>query len=224
MATTVCVDESNEGITDIDLYGKAALNTSTVHCNGHISNEVLVEVVADGTPDDIAVTVPTLKSEGTTVPDASDKDGNSVDVTKNDKTEEADSNAGTENADQDAKPAKKARPRVLKVEQDGIFTIKTLEGTNFFLEWYRGLCASTPYIVRLMKLFWSLSPTRVSILVTANLLKSVVPSFQIWVTKQFLDQVHLAAAGKAWRVKRLILLAFLGVGARVCNQGLELIS
>jgi hypothetical protein len=223
MALAICVDASTEGITNVDLCEKAALNFSTV-CNGHSSSEVLIQGVADGTADGIAVTVSKLKPEGISVPNASDKGSNPDDLTKSDLTEEADSNEDTESADQDAKPAKKTRPRVLKVEEDGIFTIKTLEGTNFFLEWYRGLCASTPYIIRLMKLFWSLSPTRVSILVTANLLKSVVPSFQIWVTKQFLDQVHLAAAGKAWRVKRLILLTFLGVGARVCNQGLELIS
>jgi hypothetical protein len=215
MAPAICVDENIDSITNLNLYEKAALNTSTV-CNGHISNEVVVQTVAHGTPDGIAVTGSTSKPEETIV-NASDKYNNTDDLKKKDKTEEAEVNADTLNA-------KKTRPRVLKVEHDGIYTIKTLEGTNFFLEWYRGLRASTPYIIRLTKLFWSLSPTRVSILVAANLLKSVVPSFQIWVTKQFLDQVHLAAAGKAWRIKRLILLAFLGVGARVCNQGLELIS
>jgi hypothetical protein len=221
MAPAICVDESTECITNLDFYDKAALNTSTV-CNGHICNEFVVQEVADGIADGMALTASTSK-EGS-IADTSDKDNSIDDLKRSDKTEEADLSANTLNTDQEAKPAKKTRPRVLKVEHDGIFTIKTLEGTNFFLEWYRGLRASTPYIIRLTKLFWSLSPTRVSILVAANLLKSVVPSFQIWVTKQFLDQVHLAAAGKAWRVKRLILLALLGVGSRVCNQGLELIS
>jgi len=119
---------------------------------------------------------------------------------------------------------KKVKRRVLKVEQQGIFTIKTLESTNFVNEWFKGFRKSSPSILRLLKIFWKLSPTRVSILVAVNLLKAVIPSFRVWVTKQFLDQVQRATSGKPAQWKRMILLALLGVGIKVSNQGLDILT
>jgi hypothetical protein len=120
-----------------------------------------------------------------------------------------------------ASKPKKAKPRVLKVEQQGIFTIKTLESTNFLNQWFKGFRKSLPSIVRLLKIFWKLSPTRVSILVAVNLLKAVIPSFRVWVTKQFLDQVQRVTYGKPAQWKRMILLILLGVGIKLSNQGMD---
>ena len=120
-----------------------------------------------------------------------------------------------------ASKPKKAKPRVLKVEQQGIFTIKTLESTNFLNQWFKGFRKSSPSIVRLLKIFWKLSPTRVSILVAVNLLKAVIPSFRVWVAKQFLDQVQRVTSGKPAQWKRMILLILLGVGIKLSNQGMD---
>lgn len=119
---------------------------------------------------------------------------------------------------------KKVKPRVLKVEQQGIFTIKTLESTNFLNEWFKGFRMSSPSILRLLKIFWKLSPTRVSILVAVNLLKAVIPSFRVWVAKQFLDQVQQVTSGKPAQWKRMILLVLLGVGIKVSTQGLDILT
>ena len=73
---------------------------------------------------------------------------------------------------------KKVKRRVLKVEQQGIFTIKTLESTNFVNEWFKGFRKSSPSILRLLKIFWKLSPTRVSILVASKPPESSDSKFQ----------------------------------------------
>lgn len=126
-------------------------------------------------------------------------------------------------SDDEEKP-KKPKPRVLKIEHDGIYTIKTLEAANFVTEWYKGLRASTPYMIRLVKIYWSMSPTRASILVLANLLKAFLPSLSLWVSKEFLDQVQHAADGRNVKFKRLIGLALLGVGTQGLEQGLNVIT
>lgn len=79
---------------------------------------------------------------------------------------------------------------------------------------------------RLIKIFWSLSPSRASILLSTNLIKAVLPSIQIWVTKQFLDAVQKASLdSKAVKnVKGLVLLGLLRVGTRLSGQALEVIS
>ncbi len=119
---------------------------------------------------------------------------------------------------------KKVKPRVLKVKQDGIFTIKTLESTNILAEWVKALRVSIPYILRLVKIFWKLSPPRVSLLVTANLLKSIMPSLKVWIIKQFLDHVQRAAGGEAAQWRKMIVLVILGAGVRLTTQGLDVLS
>lgn len=126
--------------------------------------------------------------------------------------------------------SKRAKPRIIRTTQHGIYTIKDLESANFLVEWYRGLLISSPYLVRLLKTFYSLSPTRASLLISINLIKAVLPSIQIWVTKQFLDQVQKASekvgeGGRAARnVRGLVVLGLLRVGARLGGQALEMIS
>jgi len=118
----------------------------------------------------------------------------------------------------------KPRRRVLRVEQRGIFTVKTLESVNVVAEWIKALRVSTPYIIHLCKIFWKLSPTRVSILLVANLLKVVIPSVKMWIYKSFLDQVQRVTHGRAAQWKRMLFLAMMGVGLRITAHGLEVAS
>ena len=116
---------------------------------------------------------------------------------------------------------KKTEPRVLKERTQGIYTIQELEAPNFFVEWYKGLRASAPYIVRLTKTFWSLSPAYSSTLVCANLFKIALPSFQLWIRKEFLDQ---AAEGNGTDLNKLLGLVVLRIAEQALKQGLELVT
>ena len=149
-----------------------------------------------------------------------------TDETKSDETTtKADSTPET-STDSTAQKSKRPKARVVRTDHEGIYTIKHLESSNFFLEWYRGFIISSPYMLRLIKIFWSLSPSRAAILLSSNLLKAVLPSIQIWVTKQFLDAVEKASSdSKAVKnVKGLLLLGLLRVGTRMSEQVLEIIS
>lgn len=114
--------------------------------------------------------------------------------------------------------------RVVKVEQDGVYTMKWLERTNFLLEWRKGLITSTPFMVRLLKIFWKISPRRVSILIAINLLRAGLPSLASWRMKQFLDEVQRVSVGHSPRLKRLIMFALLGVGHEWVWHGLNYVS
>lgn len=118
----------------------------------------------------------------------------------------------------------KSKPRVLRVEQKGIYTVKTVESVNVLTEWIKALRISTPYIIRLSKIFWKLSPARVSIVIVANLLKAVMPSLKIWIYKHFLDQVQRVTNGQAAQWRRMLLLALMGAGVRIANHGLDVAS
>jgi hypothetical protein len=117
-----------------------------------------------------------------------------------------------------------SKPRVLRVEQKGIYTVKTVESVNVLTEWIKALRISTPYIIRLSKIFWKLSPARVSIVLIANLLKAVMPSLKMWIYKHFLDQVQRVTNGQAAQWRRMILLALMGAGIRIANHGLDVAS
>ena len=117
---------------------------------------------------------------------------------------------------------KKVKPRVLSEKNHGIYTIKELEAANFFVEWFKGLRASTPYMLKLSKTYWSLSPARASILIGANICKAIVPSFDLWVDKQLLDQVQRAAEGRPTHPKKLAGLVTLRMLTRFLRQGIEL--
>jgi hypothetical protein len=124
----------------------------------------------------------------------------------------------------ESKTAPKIKPRVFKVEQEGIYTIKTLEGVNVFAEWLKALRVSTPHIVRLLKIFWRLSPTRVFILITANLLKAVLPSLNVWIAKLFLDQIQRVTMGLSAQWRRMLLVVVLGAGVRITTHGVDVVS
>lgn len=118
----------------------------------------------------------------------------------------------------------KVKPKVIRIHQDGIYTIKTFKSSDFLAEWYKGLRVSSPYIFRLLKIYWSLSPTRFSTLLIASIAKALLPSCSLWVTKQFLDHVQSAAIRKSVQWKAMLLLAFLSVGIRITVQGLDVLS
>ena len=140
-------------------------------------------------------------------------------------TSKPDDASPTVTTDSKSEKAKKPKQRVVKTTQSGIYTLRELESSNFFVEWYRGFIISSPYMLRLIKIFWSLSPSRASILISTNLVKAVLPSIQIWVTKQFLDQVQKASDKPAVKnIKALLLLGMLKVATRLGGQGLEVIS
>jgi len=127
-------------------------------------------------------------------------------------------------SDSESTTDRKYKPRVVKVEQKGIYTVKTFESINILQEWIKALRASNPYIIRLFKIFWKLSPTRVSILVTASLCKAVMPNLFILLHKRFLDQVQSVTNGQTTQWERMILLILLGVGVQVTSHGLDIVS
>lgn len=188
-----------------------------------------VDIAADSGNMDEAVVL------STTTDSIADSSTDKKDMSPSDTTTKLDGGAGAitttstsekpvekdDNSDLEKKK-KKPKPRVLKEKQQGIYTVQELEAANFFVEWFKGLRASAPYIVRLTKTFWSLSPTYSSILVTANLVKVVLPSFQLWLRKEFLDQVQRAAEGKGAKLEKLFGLLVLRLCEQAMKQVLEL--
>jgi hypothetical protein len=77
---------------------------------------------------------------------------------------------------------------------------------------------------KLLKTYWSLSPTRASLLLIANICKALLPSLELWVSKGFLDHVQQAAKGNSIQLRKLLGLALLGVGAEAMEQGLEILT
>jgi hypothetical protein len=116
------------------------------------------------------------------------------------------------------------RPRVLKSREQGIYTISELEKANFFVEWNKGLRASGPFIIRLAKTYWDLSPARALVLVFVHLLDAVVPSAFLFVQKGFLDEVQRTATGGKLNVRKLVLLSVLSVLREVFHQTMDVIK
>jgi hypothetical protein len=186
------------------------------------THEAVVVTSASTASDSIADN--SVDKKDTSTPDTT-KDG---DVTAITTTTDADKSVDEEKKDDksesEGKKKKKPKPRVIKEKEQGIYTIQELEAANFFVEWSKGLRASAPYIARLIKTFWSLSPTYSSILLAVNLLKVVLPSFQLWLRKEFLDQVQRAAEGKEVRLNKLLGLLVLRLGEQGMKQSLELVT
>lgn len=195
-----------------------------------------VDIVVDSVNTDEAVVVTSTSTAADSNGDSSvtkkdtsaldtKKDGDATAITT---TTDADKSVDEEKKDDESesegKKKKKPKPRVIKQKEQGIYTIQELEAANFFVEWSKGLRASAPYIVRLTKTFWSLSPTYSSILLTVSLLKVALPSFQLWLRKEFLDQVQRAAEGKGVHLNKLLGLLVLRLGEQAMKQGLELVT
>jgi hypothetical protein len=122
------------------------------------------------------------------------------------------------------KKKKRVKPRVLKEEKIGIYTVQHLEAANFAKEWMKGFRATAPYILRLMKTYWSLSPVRASVLIGVNLLNTVLPSLELWISKSLLDQVHEAVKGVKPNLKKLLGLSVIAVGAVILEHGLNVVT
>jgi hypothetical protein len=144
--------------------------------------------------------------------DHADSNG-SADGTATPETKEAENAAelSKDNSPSEANPSdqQRATRAVLRTKQLGVWTFKTLESTNFIKEWYKAARVSGPYLLRLFKLFWKLSPSRVSVMIAVNLLRAIFPSLTSWRIKQFLDEIQLASLGNPPRTKRLVALVIL---------------
>jgi len=186
-----------------------------------------VESGSSGGMEDSVVVV-SVTNESTPLIVISDVDKKSATEEKDSTTAKTTSNSDKASSTDDdekkdgEKKKKQTKPQILKERIEGIYTIQELEAANMLVEWSKGLRASAPYITRLTKTFWSLSPQYSSILVAANLLKVVLPSFQLWIRKEFLDQVQQAAEGKGAHLNKLLGLLVLRLAEQGMKQGLEL--
>ena len=119
---------------------------------------------------------------------------------------------------------KKHKPRILREYYHGIWTVQELEGANPLVQWYKGLRASLPSMGRLIKSYWDLSPLTSSILIIAHLVKAFFPSLQLWLRKEFLDQVQLAVDGKPINHEWLMELVIFRLAERTIKLALALIT
>ena len=192
--------------------------TAGIAANNGDSGGMGDSVVVISAPNESAVLIATSDVDKSSATE--DQDSTAAKTTSNsDKRSSADDDVTEDGGE---KKKKRPKPQVLKEREQGIYTIQELEAANFFVEWYKGLRASAPYIVRLTKTFWSLSPAYSSALIGANLLKIVLPSFQLWIRKEFLDQVQRAAEGKGAHLNKLLGLLVLRIAEQAIKQGLEL--
>jgi len=178
------------------------------------------EVVSVSVSSSVALNSPTADTT---------QDASATAVTPNEaangetKEEKKDGEAKDDETGEDGKK-KKFKPRVLREKTYGIYTIQQLEAANFLVEWYKGFRASAPHMIRLTKTYYSLSPTYTVLLVGANLLKAILPSCNLWVRKEFLDQVQFAAEGKSVRRRKMIVLVALRLLDLLVRQGLEMVT
>ena len=193
----------NESVDVVDTEGVSASVTS--------SETSSVSIVM--TP---ASTDPTQQSSATVITTNEAADGETKDTKEGGESKDKPSDEkGTK---------KKEKPRVIKEKTYGIYTIQKLEAANFLVEWYKGFRASAPYMARLTKTYYSLSPMYTIVLVGANLLKAFLPSFNLWVRKEFLDQVQRAAEGKSVRGRKLMFLVALRLIDLITRQVLEIVT
>jgi len=129
-----------------------------------------------------------------------------------------------DNEEDTMKKKKKPRPRILREYYHGIWTVQELEGANPLVEWYKGLRASLPSMGRLIKSYWDLSPLTSFILIVAHLIKAFFPSLQLWLRKEFLDQVQLAVDGKPINHEWLMELVIFRLAERTIKLALALIT
>jgi hypothetical protein len=179
------------------------------------------------TSDEIVSAGAPLISSETTEANSTLQDTAETEATATVAIGDSDSPTALDNASKDEEgdvKKKNVKPRVVRERRQGIYTIQELEAANFLVEWTKGLQASAPYMLKLIKTYWSLSPTRTVLLVTANLLKSVQPSFELWLRSEFLDEVQKAMDGHSVLPKKLLTLTLLSLLAQSVKQGLELVT
>jgi len=176
------------------------------------------------TPESVAIDSPSSVSTQTpSSPDSTTKSAaNEAPQAETTEKKEGDKSKDKEEGEEGKK--KKPKARVVKEKVHGIYTIQQLEAANFLVEWYKGFRASTPYLIRLTKTYYSLSPTYTVVLVGANLLKAILPSMNLWVRKEFLDQVQRALEGKSVRGRKMMILVVFRILDLLTRQGLELLT
>jgi len=176
------------------------------------------------TPESVAIDSPSSVSTQTpSSPDSTTKSAaNEAPQAETTEKKEGDKSKDKEEGEEGKK--KKPKARVVKEKVHGIYTIQQLEAANFLVEWYKGFRASTPYLIRLTKTYYSLSPTYTVVLVGANLLKAILPSMNLWVRKEFLDQVQRALEGKSVRGRKMMILVVFRMLDLLTRQGLELLT
>jgi len=142
-----------------------------------------------------------------------------------DKVPDGEQDAKEMGSDDDKKKKKaRAKPRVIKETIKGIWTIKHYESANFIVEWYKGLRASMPYLLRLTKTYWGLSKPLSIGMVAASFGKIALPSAELYVQKALLDGVQNAIEGKAAQPRRMLTLLALRLLTATLHQGLELVT
>jgi len=158
----------------------------------------------------------TLADGGAQSPERSDSD----------KVPEGQQDAKEMSTDDNDKKKKKAKPkpRVISETIKGIWTIKYYESANFAIEWYKGLRASMPYLLRLTKTYWGLSNSLSIGIVAASIGKIALPSAELYVQKELLDGVQNAIEGKAARPRRMLALLALRLLTTTLHQGLDLVT
>jgi hypothetical protein len=182
----------------------ASLNSAAVVENGHIAIPDI-----DKKPSD-------TKAERED--NHADPDSDKVPDSEKDAKKETDADADNE------KRKKRPKPRLIKEKVMGIWTMKQYESANFLVEWYKGLRASTPYLVRLTKLYWRLSKPFTIAMVVASLAKIVLPSAELYVQKAFLDCVQSSIEGKSVQSGRMLRLLILRLLSVALEQGLDLVT
>jgi len=147
---------------------------------------------------------------------------------RDDEASAKDAKDDKEETKEDAKEppkTKKPKPRILSEKKDGIYTVQRLASDHFFLlEFYKGLRVSAPYLARVIKTYWSLSPARVSLFIGANIGKAILPSLSLWVKKGILDEVQRATEGKKVPFPKLAALIVLKLALYSMQQGLEVLT
>lgn len=121
------------------------------------------------------------------------------------------------------KKPKKPKPRVLKTTEQGIYTITHLERDNSLLEWGKHFKELTPYILRLAKTFWALSPTRATILILTELAEALFPSVNLYVRKTLLDEVQRATTSRDTKSRKLVLLALANIVVETLEHSFDVI-
>jgi hypothetical protein len=155
----------------------------------------------------------------------SDADATSDNSTKSDPSKEETSADGSKpQANGEAKKPKKPKPRVLRTQQHGIYTISIMERSNFIVQWKKALLATYPYLGRLAKEYWRLSPARSMILISAYACETIIPSASIYVRKVYLDEVQKAATSASVDTRKLVGMAVADIILEVFSHLVDVVK
>ena len=211
---------------EVDSSSISTISTSIDNADVSTSSTATVSTV-----DVASITDHALSSDSTgaaTGDQKAQKDEKDQKDQKDDEASAKDDKGNKEETKEDAKEppkTKKPKPRILSEKKDGIYTVQRLASDHFFFfEFYKGLRVSAPYLARVIKTYWSLSPVRVSLFMGANIGKAILPSLSLWVKKGILDEVQRATEGKKVPFPKLAVLIVLKLALYSMQQGLEVLT